>query len=136
MDNKVHKDILALCVPILTALFVPHVVAMFKHYWSQADLALEQKAGTQWNVVKSIVTESVKAAEQAGVVKAGEDLGQAKLQYATKFVQETLAARGINLDLYPIVQMIEAAVMEEFGKDKLFVQSVAEASAPQAPKVD
>ncbi len=132
MDNKVLNDILALCVPILTALFVPIVVAMFKHYWSQADLALEQKAGTQWNVVKSIVTESVKAAEQAGVVKAGEDLGQAKLQYATKFVQETLVARGVNLDLYPIVQMIEAAVMQEFGKDKLFM---AEVSATETPKV-
>ena len=128
MDNQVLNKILEICIPILTALFVPVVVALFKHYWSLADAALESKNKTQWEFVKSVIVQAVNYAEQKGLLLAAETAGQEKLKLATQFVEAALATKGIQLDLYPIVSMIEAAVMQEFNYEKTL-----SAPAPEVP---
>jgi hypothetical protein len=133
MDSKVLQTILDICIPILTALFVPFVIALIKQFWANADASMAAKDGANWALVKSIVVQAVNAAEQAGVIKAGETIGQAKLQYATQMVQAALAVRGIKLDLYPIVEMIEAAVMQEFNCQK--VALAATQTSPQTIRI-
>ena len=121
MDSDLLNKILGICAPILTALFVPFVFALVKYYLKQADQAIQGKVGAQWEMAKSIVVEAVKYAEQSGLAKAGIDMGREKLRLSVVFVENALEMRGVKLDLFPIKEMIEAAVMEEFNKDKLML---------------
>jgi len=132
MDSKLLNEILGICMPIIVAMFVPFLYAVVKHYLQLANQTLETRYAKEWDEVKSIVVEAVRYAEQKGLTQAAATAGAEKLQLATAFVEQVLAARGIDIALYPIVKLIEASVMEEFGKDKVLATQIAAAttSAP------
>ena len=84
------------------------------------------KNDKNFQFLTSVATVAVQAAEQM----YGSD-GQAKLDFATKYVQAELDKRNIKVDVEDIRAQVEAAVLAEFN----YPQAVEPATAPASTDV-
>jgi hypothetical protein len=94
-------------VPLLAAWLLPKAIGAWKGLKSKLD-------SDDIYLIESIAGVAVKAAEQAKLSGFIQD----KKTYAMEFVEDWLKARGVKLDLKLIDSAIEAAVLEEFNRDK------------------
>lgn len=94
-------------VPLLAAWLLPKAIMAWKGLKSKLD-------SDDIYLIESIAGVAVKAAEQAKLSGFIQD----KKTYAMEFVEDWLKARGVKLDLKLIDSTIEAAVLEEFNREK------------------
>lgn len=99
-------------VPLLAAWILPKVIGAWKGLKSKLD-------SDAIYLIESIAGMAVKAAEQAKLSGFITD----KKTYAMEFVESWLKARGVKLDLKLIDSAIEAAVLDEFNRDKSNIKS-------------
>lgn len=88
------------------------LLAKVKSVW--ADLR-EKLSVQQADFLKQAALFAVQAAEQAGMGGLIKD----KKTYAVEVAQIWLANKGLTIDLELIAAAIEAAVLEQFNKDKV-----------------
>ena len=99
-------------VPTLAGFAIKFLLAK----WSLAKQELVDLVGDQaWYELRRIVEVAVKAAEGAGAAGFIED----KKEYAVQLAHQWLMEQGIEIDLDVIIAAIEAAVLDEFNKDRL-----------------
>ena len=99
--------ILMAILPVLVSALVNWAVKAARSEASKMDQ--QQLSALLW-----VVDIAVKAAEQAKLSGFITD----KKQYAIEYIQAWLDSRGIHVTVAEIDVMIEAAVMEQFNRDK------------------
>jgi hypothetical protein len=107
---QVVQGVLLAFLPILATMVTSLLIVKAKSAWLQFK---DDQAG--WAGALGHIAEiAVKAAEQANLAGLIED----KKSYAVQTVQIWLNDKGIKLDISVIEAAIEAAVFDEFGKNK------------------
>lgn len=95
---------------LVTPMVVAFLFAQFKLVWARFKA---EKPDMAW-MLEQAASLAVNAAEQAGAESYFKD----KKAYALDVAQKWLSAQGVDIDLSLIDAAIEAAVYEEFNKDK------------------
>lgn len=108
--SSVLQSVLEFILPILFVSLAGFLVAKAKETWAKAK---------DWNpsatgLLEQSVKVAVLAAEQAGAAGLISD----KRAYAFSVAEKWLKARGVTVDIDLIYAAIEAAVWDEFNKDK------------------
>jgi hypothetical protein len=109
----------ALLVTVLTVV-LPLGLRYLHTYLAVKQAELEARIPErQLQLVKTLVSDFVVAAEQNRVNGYLEKLGKSKLDYVMDQMQSELWLRGIQLDVATLRGLVEAAVRREFGKPEL-----------------
>ena len=118
MDKQV-LEIVQKALLLVIQLAIPPLIA-----WAIAEFRQwrEARANETWFfVLESVVRDAVTAAEQLGLTEQLGALADSKLDYAIKYIERALEARGFPIDLDPYVDvirgMIEAEVKRQFPSD-------------------
>jgi len=98
-------------LPVLFTAITGLVIAWITKVVNQIKSNINDDA--EW-VIQQAVTAAVLAAEQQGLVNDVMD----KKSYAVDVATEWLAQKGIKIDLAKLDVLIEAAVMQEFNRDR------------------
>lgn len=105
------QKFLEIVIPVLATLVAGYVAVGIRKLIEEIKANLNEK---QLALATEIVHEAVLAAEQVGLGDALID----KKDYALDLAEQWLASHGIKLDLKILDNLIEAAVMDEFNRDK------------------
>jgi hypothetical protein len=104
------QNFMLIAIPALASAAFAWLFALAKKAWLDFKA---KKAGSAL-VLEEVAKMAVLAAEQAGVSTLIDD----KKEYALDIAEKRLAEYGLKVDLDMISAAIEAAVMEQFNKDK------------------
>jgi hypothetical protein len=109
--SKLLEQVLMVAIPVIVPFVVALLIAQIKVAWAKAkslqpDLTYE---------LEQLARMAVMAAEDNPDLEAwAED----KKAYALEYLEKMLALKGVTLDLQLIEGAIEAAVLQEFNKEK------------------
>lgn len=106
------QEFLGIVVPVLASLLAGLLIAWIKKLVEEIKAKMDHRF--IW-MLDEAVRVAVLAAEQANLAGFVED----KKAYAIDVAEKWLAARGFKVDLGILADQIEAAVMEEFNKEKI-----------------
>lgn len=111
--NSIIQMVLAAVLPVLAGFIAAYV----KQWLVVKQKELELKIGDQrsW-MIREAIRIAINAAEQSGLAGLIEKEGAAKKAYAIESARRQLRALGIDINVLEIVDLIEAAVFEEFNK--------------------
>ena len=105
------QDVLVGVLTMLAGAATAYLVGLAKQAWAKAH----ETIGAEWSwALDEAVFMAVRAAEQLGL----KDKVLVKKDWAVTKAQEILDARGIKVDVAIIEAAIEAAVLQEFNKNK------------------
>lgn len=104
------QKLLLAFLPVIASMLTALLYALFRKYWAEFK---NNKPDLAWAIERA-ASMAVKAAEQAGAAEYIDN----KKQYALDTAEKWLTAQGLPIDLDLIDAAIEAAVYEEFNKDK------------------
>jgi len=104
------QTVLQYALPVLASLAAAWLVAAVKVKWQE----WKEKHTASAEVLASIAKIAVQAAEQMKLNQVIDD----KKAYALEVVENYLTKLGLKLDVDSIEAAVEAAVMEQFNKEK------------------
>jgi len=108
--SSLARSILLAVIPVISAsisaLLITKVRALTE--------GLKREMGNYGWVLEEFATIAVRAAEQANIAGLIKD----KKQYAVEILDKSLKDHGFNVNLDVISAAIEAAVLQEFNRDK------------------
>lgn len=117
------QKFLEIVLPVLATALAGLVIAWITKVIS--DLKSKLTEDQEW-IINQAIKSAVLAAEQANI--AGEV--KEKKEYALNIAEQWLASKGITIDLNILDARIEAAVFDEFNRDKEESKPVAGFSLP------
>lgn len=109
--SRFAQEFLGIVLPVLASLLAGLFIAWITKLVNQIKAQLDHRY--IW-MLDEAVRVAVLAAEQANLAGFIED----KKAYALDVAEKWLGERGFKIDLGVLADRIEAAVMEEFNKDK------------------
>jgi len=115
------QEFLGIVVPVLASLLAGLLIAWIKKLVEEIKAKMDHRF--IW-MLDEAVRVAVLAAEQANLAGFVED----KKAYAIDVAEKWLAARGFKVDLGILADQIEAAVMEEFNKEKIIKSDIEESA--------
>jgi len=115
------QEFLGIVVPVLASLLAGLLIAWIKKLVEEIKVKMDHRF--IW-MLDEAVRVAVLAAEQANLAGFVED----KKSYAIDVAEKWLAARGFKVDLGILADQIEAAVMEEFNKEKIIKSDIEESA--------
>jgi len=115
------QEFLGIVVPVLASLLAGLLIAWIKKLVEEIKANMDHRF--IW-MLDEAVRVAVLAAEQANLAGFVED----KKAYAIDVAEKWLAARGFKVDLGILADQIEAAVMEEFNKEKIIKSDIEESA--------
>jgi len=115
------QEFLGIVVPVLASLLAGLLIAWIKKLVEEIKVKMDGRF--MW-MLDEAVRVAVLAAEQANLAGFVED----KKSYAIDVAEKWLAARGFKVDLGILADQIEAAVMEEFNKEKIIKSDIEESA--------
>jgi len=115
------QEFLGIVVPVLASLLAGLLIAWIKKLVEEIKVKMDGRF--MW-MLDEAVRVAVRAAEQANLAGFVED----KKSYAIDVAEKWLAARGFKVDLGILADQIEAAVMEEFNKEKIIKSDIEESA--------
>ncbi len=115
------QEFLGIVVPVLASLLAGLLIAWIKKLVEEIKVKMDHRF--MW-MLDEAVRVAVLAAEQANLAGFVED----KKSYAIDVAEKWLAARGFKVDLGILADQIEAAVMEEFNKEKIIKSDIEESA--------
>jgi len=114
--NAFLQPLLITLIQVLAPILISLLIAWVK---KQFDLAKARIPAEQLAFAAVLIRQLVLAAEQSGLSGALENEGKAKKEWVLGRVEQELKARGINLNVRLISDMIEGIVLDELNKAKL-----------------
>jgi len=109
--SSVLQKVLEIVLPALFTIAAGYVIVWFRAKVAQARAKLTDEQN--W-IVDQIINTAILAAEQARL----KDILVNKKEYALNIAEVWLAQKGIKIDLNQIDALIEAAVFNEFNREK------------------
>lgn len=114
--SQIAQACLLLIGTVISVVLVPLAVKAIKAQAAKLEVEISRE---QYATVMQFVRTGVQYAEQQGLLKQLEMAGTEKQKLAVSYVEGELRRRGLSTDLYPILEMIESAVLTEFNLPKL-----------------
>lgn len=105
------QKFLEIVLPVLATALAGLVIAWITKVISDVKSKLTEDQ--EW-IIRQAINSAVLAAEQANIAGAVKE----KKEYALNIAEQWLAAKGITIDLNILDARIEAAVFDEFNRDK------------------
>jgi LL-H family phage holin len=118
--DTVYWEILEQIIVIAIGVILPPVLALLTVYANRITNALvariEGEIGAKnFELLRSMAEEAVRAAEQMGLSDKIENVGEEKKRFALRYLQDRLDASGIKIDINELDAAIEAAVQKAFN---------------------
>ena len=108
------QKFMEIVLPVLATALAGLVIAWLTKVINEIKSKLSEDA--QW-IIRQAVNSAVLAAEQVHL----NDVLVDKKEYAIRFAQDQLNKSGIKIDLAILANLIEAAVMNEFNRDRVAI---------------
>lgn len=118
------QKFMEIVLPVLATALAGLVVAWITKVIGQIKTNLSEEQ--RW-IINAAISSAVLAAEQVGL----HDLLIDKKQYALEMASEYLASKKIKIDVVYLAKLIEAAVMDEFNRDRVADRYLLGESEPE-----
>ena len=125
MEPTLNDQLLQAAIQVMIAVLIPVIgtlVSLAIHQLTKqikANVSADQLA-----VVDGLVKQFVLAAEQYGLGDILVMTGEQKKRWVVGRLSDELLKRGINLDTKMIADLVEAKVLEEINKPRLYPDDV------------
>ncbi len=109
---EILNGVLAEVIEFVAYALIPFLAAIVMAWFKKMRAKLEAETSAQLaDVIFIVAKHAVLAAEQAGLLDAAID----KKDHAIEIAEKFLAEIGVDVDLDPVGDAVEAAVMDQFN---------------------
>lgn len=120
MEQKILSSLLQVTLETVITIVLPVVLVRLVSWINlQISATRSKMSEEQLVLVETLIKQFVRAAEQSGLTGQIKAAGAEKKAFVLALVKAELAERGITLNLDTLDAMIEAAVNDAFGWDRV-----------------